>query len=443
MANSGSEVIMVHSEGRLKYGADRQKALNKAIAELNKQGKRVVNIVDGPLQPFGPLGNVFCYVTILWEEDASSSQSAAAGAEKTAVPQPATINVTAENFASILTRIDLFLEDGDWDTALAYCEAALNFDATNATVYTKKLLAEVRASSIEELYTRTASFGGNKSYEKAVRFADDELKARLQEANRCVTNNIVEWSQLNIEASKLLQSAIDSKDDPVEAKKLLDSAQKIYVRIPTEFQRSIGLDSVTECNKVQRIIQNAEVAKMAAAEKKVRDEKLAQEKEVTRKARNKKALIVIPVIIAIIAVICVALTLSNNKKIPTYEQSLVGCSVTWYDGDETSNINYTYTFYENNEVVMHNTSKFITGKQVDYSYLRTYSVKVSLFGKVTVTVETEKRHTQTYKAEFSDKGELLYLYGEGNAKGAIYQKGLAYKGDPGKTPDEIRSEKTN
>lgn len=255
MANSGSEVIMVHSEGRLKYGADRQKALNKAITELNKQGKRVVNIVDGPLQPFGPLGNVFCYVTILWEEDASSSQSAAAGAEKTAVPQPATINVTAENFASILTRIDLFLEDGDWDTALAYCEAALNFDATNATVYTKKLLAEVHASSIEELYTRTASFGENKSYEKAVRFADDKLKARLQEANGCVTNNIVEWSQLNIEASKLLQSAIDSKDDPVEAKKLLDSAQKIYVRIPPEFQRSIGLDSVTECNKVQRIIQ--------------------------------------------------------------------------------------------------------------------------------------------------------------------------------------------
>lgn len=41
------------------------------------------------------------------------------------------IIVNQDNLKSTLARIDLFLEDGEWDRADAYCEQVLNFDPYN------------------------------------------------------------------------------------------------------------------------------------------------------------------------------------------------------------------------------------------------------------------------------------------------------------------------
>lgn len=178
--NSGTTVLHVVSTSRLKYSYDREAQVNKAIQQLSNEGKRVVNIVDGPIAPFGPLGNVYSDVTIIWERiQENTVTTPAVIVENPKNEEKVSVIVTSENFNSILSRIDLFLEDGEWEKAKGYCDAALDFNSTNAEVYLRLLLAELKVSRREELAHCEQPFDGNSNYKKAMRFGSDELKAEL------------------------------------------------------------------------------------------------------------------------------------------------------------------------------------------------------------------------------------------------------------------------
>ncbi len=68
----GTESIRAVASSRFQFASARQEAITKAITKLNSEGKEIKNIIDGPIQPFGPLGNVFCDITILWEAETTS-----------------------------------------------------------------------------------------------------------------------------------------------------------------------------------------------------------------------------------------------------------------------------------------------------------------------------------------------------------------------------------
>lgn len=175
---SGSNVVRVASQSRLRYANDRQEKLDEAINILNREGKKVVNIIDGPLQPFGPLGNVFCDVTILWEKTEENTVINDTKADVISVKpdEKANVIVTSENFASILSRIDLFLEDNEWDKAKSYCDAALDYNSTSPEVYLRLVLAENKLSKIEELTIESIN---DRNFQKALRFAEEPLKSKL------------------------------------------------------------------------------------------------------------------------------------------------------------------------------------------------------------------------------------------------------------------------
>ena len=92
----------------------------------------------------------------------------------------AAVNVTAENAKAILDRIDLFLEDKEWDRADAYCEQFLNYDPHSTEAYIRKLLIDLELTSEKELANQKESFEKNPNYIKALRFATDEQKKTLQ-----------------------------------------------------------------------------------------------------------------------------------------------------------------------------------------------------------------------------------------------------------------------
>lgn len=70
MAKENKTVTLtVNSTSKLRFMTDRQNAINDSMENLNKMGARLINIVDGPLQPFGPFGNVYATLTILFEVD--------------------------------------------------------------------------------------------------------------------------------------------------------------------------------------------------------------------------------------------------------------------------------------------------------------------------------------------------------------------------------------
>ncbi len=82
--------------------------------------------------------------------------------------------------APLVERMFLFLEDADWEKAEEYTERILDQDPKNAMAYVGKLMAELHVPKKEQLAELKYSFASNKNYQRAVRFADKELKAELQ-----------------------------------------------------------------------------------------------------------------------------------------------------------------------------------------------------------------------------------------------------------------------
>lgn len=212
---SGTEVVLISATSRMKLTAyERTVKVDEAIKKLNSEGKKVINIIDGPILPFGPLGNVYCEVTILWEKVSDTTNQS----NGNSISSPA-VNVTSENLQSVLTRIDLFLEDGEWEKADAFCEQVLNHDATNAVVYVKKLMAELRVKRMEDLANCNKSFENSNNYKKALRFADATLAETLK--------SYVSAIKRHDEEKRLAEAQKKQEDEYSEALKIYSFAKTV------------------------------------------------------------------------------------------------------------------------------------------------------------------------------------------------------------------------
>ena len=103
----------------------------------------------------------------------------------TDAPKPTVIQKTVvtntgnANTAPLLERAFLFLEDGEWDRADNFCEQVLNIEPKNAWAYLGKLMAQLRVRTQDSLKDQKEPFSENNNYQKAIRFADDDLKDTL------------------------------------------------------------------------------------------------------------------------------------------------------------------------------------------------------------------------------------------------------------------------
>lgn len=79
----------------------------------------------------------------------------------------------------LLKRAFMFLEDGSWQEADAYCEKVLDLDPENARAYLGKLMAELKVRKQERLADCERSFENNRNYQKILRFGGKELQAAL------------------------------------------------------------------------------------------------------------------------------------------------------------------------------------------------------------------------------------------------------------------------
>ena len=104
---------------------------------------------------------------------------AAAEAPKPAAPQ-AEPSVPQAGSAPLLKRAFMFLEDGEWHEADAYCEKVLDLEPECARAYLGKLMAELHVRTQAALRDCAAPFDGNGNYKKALRFADDALAGELR-----------------------------------------------------------------------------------------------------------------------------------------------------------------------------------------------------------------------------------------------------------------------
>ena len=77
--------------------------------------------------------------------------------------------------ATLLRRVFIFLEDGDWSSAKEYCEKILDYEPENAQAYLGKLMAELQVHFREDLERYGNDFSKNNNYHKIIRYGDAEL----------------------------------------------------------------------------------------------------------------------------------------------------------------------------------------------------------------------------------------------------------------------------
>ncbi len=94
-------------------------------------------------------------------------------------------NAVGTGVKTLLKRVFIFLEDGNWEDADAYCERILDQDPENAWAYLGKLMAELRIHRKEDLAAYQMPLRASKNYQKVVRYGSDKMKdlVRLNERN--------------------------------------------------------------------------------------------------------------------------------------------------------------------------------------------------------------------------------------------------------------------
>ena len=91
------------------------------------------------------------------------------------------------NIDSLLKRGWLALEDEKWKDAAKHFDDALNYNAECGEAYLGKLMADLKVHRREEVGSQKRMLKNEGNYRKALRFANEELKAELAEYNDAVT----------------------------------------------------------------------------------------------------------------------------------------------------------------------------------------------------------------------------------------------------------------
>ena len=111
------------------------------------------------------------------------------GAEAQAKPME---TMAAPGVQSLLTRAQLFLEDGDFKSAAEYADKVLDIDPKYAPAYIARLQAALSLKSEEALGNAATSLEQYGDYQKAVRFADSKLKAVYLHYNQRILDRLEE-----------------------------------------------------------------------------------------------------------------------------------------------------------------------------------------------------------------------------------------------------------
>lgn len=86
-------------------------------------------------------------------------------------------------FEPLLRRAFIFLEDGDFETADKYFEKVLDLEPECATAYLGKLMIDMHVMHQDDLKNCENPFSDNINYKKIIRFADDTLRAKINDWN--------------------------------------------------------------------------------------------------------------------------------------------------------------------------------------------------------------------------------------------------------------------
>ena len=337
--------------------------------------------------------------------------------QKTAARETAVVSAVNGNSVALLKRVFMYLEDGAWQSADEYCERVLDADPENAEAYIGKLMAELKCSTRQAMGECAETFADKSNYQKAYRFGSNEIKNELTG----YTNRII-----YTDASKQMRTASSEDAYKVAAKRFSsisgyeDAEEKAAIclekaeiaRKDTIYKNARTLLTSNDEESIQKAISSISSI-LDWKDSQVLQENLQKHlKNVIKEnkaSKRRKIIIAAVVTIGIVALISIwasNTTKANAERAEIIEQNLVGevLSNTEYDnnidswyGGFRSTIKDKYTFKENNQVeVFWSYETNWEGeiyKDLDDTYnestdIRTYDVRISLFGKVSIVIGT-------------------------------------------------------
>ena len=279
----------------------------------------------------------------------------------TTVVKETVVENTNVNIAPLLKRAFMFLEDGDFDRADEFCEQILNQDPENAQAYLGKLMAELRVKKQEGLKDQAEPFDHSNNYQKAIRFADEKLKAVLEGYIEHINTrnenarldgiytrakNVMSAAKTEDvfkEAAHLFETISEYQDSAVLAKECYEKAEVARKdAILAESRSQMSNNVISGCKTAIRLlatipgwkdadelidvcrrkIDEIKAAQEAARLEKERQAEIARKEAEQKAKRNKNiALITTLIICAVIAFIVVL----NNVIIPNgkYNDAIV------------------------------------------------------------------------------------------------------------------------
>lgn len=125
-------------------------------------------------------------------------------------------NSTASETAPLVERAFLFLEDGKWEQADAYCERVLDKEPKNSKAYLGKLMAELKINSVEKLNDVEIPFGENDNCIKAGRF-NPEIAEILKKINDSVCEKNEEKKRIEEEKKRAEEEKKSEEKNEAEA----------------------------------------------------------------------------------------------------------------------------------------------------------------------------------------------------------------------------------
>lgn len=174
------------------------------------------------------------------------------------------VNSSNANTAPLLQRVFMFLEDGNWASADEYCEKVLDLEPQNALAYLGKLMAELKVHTQGDLTNCNNSLENNGNYQKAVRFADEELKSKLTDINSSIQErlkaatlegtynralglkNSASTENVYKEAASIFETISEWKDSAEQARDCLEKAETARKDKLYEYCKKIFSGTISE-----------------------------------------------------------------------------------------------------------------------------------------------------------------------------------------------------
>ncbi len=218
-----------------------------------------------------------------------------------AAPDPLPRTVPTPGVDALLTRAGLFMEDGDWASALAYVEKALDGAPKHAPAYIARLMARMKVSNEKALARSEEPLTDDPDFQKALRFASSAEKRAYEEYEQentylaAMRHKALGGSQNFITAEWMFKRISGYRDAAQQSSECREQAKRIRLReqeAALQHQAWVAQErKKSEINREQERLeaQRLEAERKAGAEQEQLEQEMKREQErleAMRKARE-------------------------------------------------------------------------------------------------------------------------------------------------------------